>query len=278
MKNALKRLLDRVDTVFEEHSEVRDTDVREHIARAIHKGFIARQVGYVLPATFGMFSREGNEKVREAIQRFLCDPEVTAAAISLETDAARLKAFQDISVVSGGGRTYDEYFGHLFESKEVPEKSYVANLAVLKKTRRAPQPGDIFVMLPADGFYLYGRVISINADAGFGPCNLIYVYRPRSKEKTPLPELVCRDFLIPPIMTNKLPWTQGYLEFVENRPLTPADQLPQHCFKDTYGRYHDEHCNNLPGPIQPVGQWGVASFRGIDEEISKALGLHLPSD
>jgi hypothetical protein len=43
------------------------------------------------------------------------------------------------------------------------------NLAVLKKTRRAPEVGDIFVMQPPDGQFLFGRVVDTNADPLAGP-------------------------------------------------------------------------------------------------------------
>lgn len=150
------------------------------------------------------------------------------------------------------------------------------NLTVLKKKRRSPEQGDIFVMQPPDEQYLFGRVIDITAEIGpIKDCILIYVHRARARGKTPVPELVREQLLVPPMMTNRLPWTKGYFEHLENRPLTPEDRLPQHCFKDTRGWYFDEHSNRLPGPIDPVGEWGLDSFRTIDDEISKALGIPL---
>jgi hypothetical protein len=70
----------------------------------------------------------------------------------------------------------------------------------------------------------------------------------------------------------------SYFEFVENRPLTPMDRLPKHSFKDTRDWYFDEHGNRLPGPVEPVGQWGLHSCRTIDDELSKALGIPLAPD
>ncbi len=65
------------------------------------------------------------------------------------------------------------------------------NLAVLKKTRRAPEVGDIFVMQPPDGQFLFGRVIDVAAEIGpMKDCILIYVYRSRASEKVPVPELL----------------------------------------------------------------------------------------
>jgi hypothetical protein len=112
MKKALKQLINALDQVFEEHEEVGDTDVREQMYDAVYKGFIVPQAGYTVPASFGMFSEEGNKLVRTAIQKFLAHPEIAAAAKSLKTPEARLAAFQDTSVESNEGNTYDEYFGY----------------------------------------------------------------------------------------------------------------------------------------------------------------------
>lgn len=153
------------------------------------------------------------------------------------------------------------------------------NLTVLKKSNRLPEKGDIFVMLPPDGLYLYGRVIATDAKiASMQNCILIYVYRRRSKEKEAVPELPRDELLVPPMMTNALPWKKGYFEFLQNRELGPMDRLSQHCFRDSFGRYYDEYSNRLPGPVEPVGVWGLGSFRTIDDEISEALGIPLAPD
>jgi hypothetical protein len=150
------------------------------------------------------------------------------------------------------------------------------NLSVQRKTRRAPEVGDIFVMQLPDGQFLFGRVVDTNANPlGVGGAVLIYIYRVRAAAKTPAPELLRGQLLVPPMMTNKQPWTKGYFEHVENRPLSVMDRLPQHCFKDTRGWYFDERSRRLPGAVEPVGDWGLHSFRTIDDEISRALGIPL---
>jgi len=112
MKKALKQLIDALDKVFDEYEEVGDTDVREQMYEAVHKGFIVPQTGYALPAKFGMFSDDGDKKVRAALQKFLAYPDVVAASQSLKTPETRLAAFQDADVESSEGNTYDEYFGY----------------------------------------------------------------------------------------------------------------------------------------------------------------------
>lgn len=57
-----------------------------------------------------------------------------------------------------------------------------------------PEAGDIFVMLPPDDLFLYGRVIKTDTRVipGFR-ANLLYVYRDRSATRTPIPSLGRRE-------------------------------------------------------------------------------------
>jgi hypothetical protein len=142
--------------------------------------------------------------------------------------------------------------------------------------------GDIFVMLPPDGKYLFGRVVSTSALAGPSmPANLIYVFKARSPVKS-IPdasELRTDRFLIAPLMINRLPWSKGYFETLANRRLGEDEILKQHCFRSSEGRwYYDEHCRELSGPIEPCGRWGMHSYRTLDDDISKALGIPLAPD
>ena len=152
------------------------------------------------------------------------------------------------------------------------------NLRVLKPSRKAPSAGDVFVMQPPDDRYVFGRVMSTEAMAGpsMPGAILIYVYRPRSesKELPPRSELSPQRLLVSPMMTNRLPWSKGYFETVAHWPLEPDDVLPQHCFLSAArGRYFDDKGNELPGPIEPVGDYGLHSYRTIDDAVSGALGL-----
>ena len=112
MKKPLKQLISALDKAFEEHEEVGDTAVREAMYDAVHKSYIAPASGYALPDEFGMFSPEGDKKVRAALAKFLAHPEVIAAGKDLKTPKQRLDAFQDSEVESNEGNCYDEYFGH----------------------------------------------------------------------------------------------------------------------------------------------------------------------
>jgi len=152
----------------------------------------------------------------------------------------------------------------------------VTNLRVLKKSRKKPKPGDVFVVQLRDDEYIFGRVIAIDADVGFKTFGnvLLYFYRAFSGSKGDVPEIDCHELLIPPVITNRLGWVRGYFETVCHRALAPEDVLEKHCFYDmVFKKYVDEYGQELPQRMEPCGQDVLHSFRTIDDELSKALGI-----
>jgi len=154
------------------------------------------------------------------------------------------------------------------------------NMKVIRRSRKRSIPGDIFVLQVRKGEYFFGRVISTKANVGgFKNCVLIYIYNAKSKDKNRIPELRRENLLIVPIATNYRPWTMGYFENVCNRPLTKDDVLSVHCFRNLFtGKYFDENNNELSKRIDPCGEYGLDSFRTIDDAISEALGIPLAPD
>jgi hypothetical protein len=157
------------------------------------------------------------------------------------------------------------------------------NLRILESSRRAPKEGDIFALRPRDDVYLFGRVVSTKAKAGEAMPNaiLIYIYRHQEVRITPPNnrELAPDRLLIPPLMTNRLPWSRGYFQTVDHWQATPADVLARHCFFDFLrGVCFDEFAVRLARCIEPCGQLGLHSFRTIDDAVSEALGIPLAPD
>jgi hypothetical protein len=157
------------------------------------------------------------------------------------------------------------------------------NLRVLRPSRKKVRAGDVFAMQMPDDLYLFGRLIS--TDAVIGPmtgCILIYVFRTRSEVKAPprREDLRPDNLLVPPILINRLPWSRGYFETIDHRPLEDDEVLTQHCFWDVAlrGQYFDEKGHELPGPVEPVGRYGLNSYRTADDKISKALGFERVPD
>lgn len=152
----------------------------------------------------------------------------------------------------------------------------VTNMRVLQPSRKGLAAGDLFVLQMPDDLYSFGRVIRTDARIGtMDKVILLYIYKPRFETKAPPPRAALSpdDLLIPPVLTNRLPWSRGYFEVVERRPLEAGEVLSPHCFRVAGPAriYYDEACNRLPEPVEPVGDYLLESFRTIDDRISHAL-------
>jgi len=155
-------------------------------------------------------------------------------------------------------------------------------MQVLKRSRKPPREGDIFVYQVKSHPFGFGRVIRLNTKiGGFERVILLYLYDAFSPTKEPVPKLDRRKLLVPPLGTNQRPWTMGYFETICHRPLEAEDVLPVHCFwDDMYEpvRYFDEFGRRLKKRSEPCNVDALGSFRTIDVEISLALGIEPAPD
>jgi hypothetical protein len=152
------------------------------------------------------------------------------------------------------------------------------NLVRMKRCRKQPENGEFFYMQLPFAQYLFGRIIIAEPRRELAPgpmCNLIYIYNWQSPMPDPVySELRPDRLLIAPVWTNRLAWTNGLFQFIESRPLTKADLLPQHCFFDSLrDKYVDERGEQIPVRVDPCGLWGLVSYRWIDDHVSDAVGI-----
>jgi hypothetical protein len=156
------------------------------------------------------------------------------------------------------------------------------NMVVLERSRRRQQVGDLFTLRLGTRPYLFGRVVRTDANAGgFPNSNLVYIFRIESDLPVPPDRADLRpsNLLVPPIMTNRLPWSRGYFRTIASWPIGPGEALQRHCFEeprrppDYPHRYFDEHGVELPNRVEPCGEWGLHSYRTIDDAVSRALGM-----
>ena len=155
------------------------------------------------------------------------------------------------------------------------------NMEVLMPSRKRLWPGDVFVVRYPRAEYLFGRVIKVQLPRGQAPmpgCNLIYVYSGTSR--IPDPEgrrLSPHDLLIPPSFINRLPWSRGYFQTIESRPLAESDVLDRHCFywgkRSGRDEFVDDSGAKVAERFEPCGFWGLHSYASLDDEISDALGI-----
>lgn len=111
------------------------------------------------------------------------------------------------------------------------------------------------------------------------PANLIYLYRASSDDSSVIPTLWPSELLVPPLFTNRLPWSRGYFQTVGHAPLTRWDVLPTHIFfRLMPEQFVDEDGQRVPDPGYAVAPYGLGSFRAIDDAVSAALGIPLAPD
>ena len=111
MQAILRRLLDRLDAIAEQHGEVGDTAVREAMSDAVFDGFLRPISAFALPDRYAMFSEEGDLLVKRALAEFLPAANHSAAKAGLSTFHERLSILQDVDVRSARGSYFDDYLG-----------------------------------------------------------------------------------------------------------------------------------------------------------------------
>ena len=160
------------------------------------------------------------------------------------------------------------------------EREY--ELQVILPYRKGLKAGDIFAMKFDDDFFVHGRVIRVDAywtpsGESAGLANLIYTYKQiaHSAYGYSTENMTVNDLLIPPVMTNRLGWSRGYFHTVANVPFTQDDVLPRHVFEKGGSRnqFFDDSGQEVDGWDGPIGMYGLASFRAIQQMTLDALGL-----
>jgi len=112
METILKKLLDQLEAIGNDHEELFDSDVRQNMSDAIFYGFIRGRSDFIIPDDLGMFSEEANKQVKFAITTFITDANHEAKQAGIHRFHDRLNAVQNNSVDSFGGLFYDDFLGH----------------------------------------------------------------------------------------------------------------------------------------------------------------------
>ena len=158
----------------------------------------------------------------------------------------------------------------LDELKKMNFKEY--QLKVIKRQRKYPQKGDVFVIEPLEGISFWGIVVNNHVCNINGEDLLVVMI---FKEKAPenninewKPDI--NNLLIEPSMVGKEYWTKGYFYTVYNIPIENSlDNYGFYCiFED---RYFDEWGKKLRKEPKIVGTFGVSTISGIAYKINVEL-------
>ncbi len=155
------------------------------------------------------------------------------------------------------------------------------NMEALERTRKRPDPGDIFVYRIKGMDYGFGRVI--RTDARMDSCRdliLIYIYDAFAPNPEEIPRLRKGRLLLPPeLLLDHGPWGRGHFMTVRKTPLRKIDVLKTHCFySGVHDCYMDEYERRLPRKSYPCGIRAGISYVGLDAAISYALGIEPDPD
>src|SRR3954469_16117140 len=105
-------LLEELERISHDHEELTDTDVRESIHLVLNHYFVWGFERKQTPCNFGMFSREGDALVSDAILRFLDAVDGSTDASAVPRGQARLDVLQAGGAKTKSGMMYDELIGH----------------------------------------------------------------------------------------------------------------------------------------------------------------------
>lgn len=148
-------------------------------------------------------------------------------------------------------------------------------LIPIGKSRKPPKEGDIFLVQPFPQVYYYGKVIRTHiksADSCVRGMNLIFLYDKRAEDRSVPDELGDRDFLIPPAIINRLPWSRGYFETVGNAPVTEQERNRSYGFW-SFQKKRFVNVWGVPLAYKPQcwSDYGLASYALVGEKIQAAL-------
>ncbi|MBW7877044.1 MAG: hypothetical protein H3C47_13770 [Candidatus Cloacimonetes bacterium] len=158
------------------------------------------------------------------------------------------------------------------------------NLVFLKKSRKNPAVGDVFVfqLIFEPEQYRFGMVVSTTMKiVSMEGVTLVYIYDHLGNRKDDYPEFAKKKLLLPPQAINHLGWSKGFFETVANLDLDKHSEykFSQHHFEFFVpGVYYDEFYNEIKNPIEPIGIYGSGNHRTVEDKVCDKLGYPLSKD
>lgn len=148
-------------------------------------------------------------------------------------------------------------------------------LIQMKKSRKKPCAGDVFVLQTSQNIFYYGKVILANIespDRFVKGVSLIFIYDLETNvKKLPL-DLSAQRLLIAPIVVNNQPWQRGYFETLGNVGISDWDLCVDYGFWDVVKEeYVDIQKNKMSRIPKYHSIFGLGSYGIVDKEVQKAL-------
>jgi len=109
--SSIAALLEDLESISKDHEEIFDTDVREQMWTFLESRFIHWNKETPIPQKFGMFTPEGNEKIRSAFERNTEHLDTIIDVFRLDTYEKRKQSFTNPKLATEAGNHLDDFFG-----------------------------------------------------------------------------------------------------------------------------------------------------------------------
>jgi hypothetical protein len=110
MPELLLELLQELESIGIDCEEIYDTELcSEKISEPIWNLFVYPVDRYELPDDFGLYSRDGNKRVKQALKTYINEANKIASGYFMNLDE-RLDSFQNMNVMTQNGSQVDDWF------------------------------------------------------------------------------------------------------------------------------------------------------------------------
>lgn len=164
------------------------------------------------------------------------------------------------------------------DEQQSQQKDKFEYLISMRKSRKKPQEGDVFVLQPIEGEFYFGKVIQTNLksiDSFVNGMTLIYVYQYSSNNKELPGTLENEELLIPPVVVNNRPWTMGYFETIGNVGVSESERNVDFAFWDVLREKYVDFTTKEEMVLKHEPKYrsilGLGSYGVIGKEVHKAL-------
>jgi len=151
-------------------------------------------------------------------------------------------------------------------------------LKVIKRVRRKPVEGDIFVLSPREGVYFYGRVLKasishVSINSFTHGKHLVFIFRCQSKEiNIDAFNPNYEEILIRPAIVDDSYWSRGYFFTIGNEPINDEERgLDIGFYNVMTGKFFTESGVEMDHRPKFLGIEGIATIIGIAMEVNEEL-------
>ena len=155
---------------------------------------------------------------------------------------------------------------------EIDPKEF--QLRVIKRKRKRPQEGDVFVLSPRENVYFYGKVLKSNIETVDNNTfiegnNVIAIFNCKTRDisldnyKPNYDDLLIRITIV-----DYNYWTRGYFYTIANIPLNDYEKNLDYGFFDIdFGKFYKETGERLNHKPKIFGMEGITTIIGIARKI-----------